>query len=275
MTVVARIDSQISNLQGLRQIAVADTAGGDFEEALLSTSSETSVLVSEVGELSGLIEPPSEVSSVPAVMPTAQAISFRTMPSFNDYLRSNLLTTAELSRQFRPTSISNFMERTDLSFQDSVEIIYGVIGSNTDLRDWRAIMASDNPVDAARAATRQLYNSDLDYQLGQRPEKGTDAFAEILAERSMVPDETIARAGNFAVVVEPEEDQEPEDAVPFVSAVTSTGLKLREAGGTKEQIERTAWLFGFDLSQVASMAAQTRVRSEHLADVLESLGSSS
>ena len=179
-----------------------------------------------------------------------------------------------IPRLARP-NMREFMDATGISSTDASELLYGVIGSNTDLRDWRAIMASDNPVDAARAATRQLYNSDLDYQLGQRPEKGTDAFDEILAERSITPEETIVLAGNFAVVIEPKEDQEPEDAVPFVSAVTSTGLKLREAGGTKDQIERTAWLFGFDLSQVASMAAQTRVRSEHLADVLESLGSSS
>jgi hypothetical protein len=273
MTVVARIDGLISTLQDLRQTASGASTDGDFENALSVAAAQVGAFTSEINQ-SALPPETEPVALMSNIVSTARALSTRTITSFDDLLRRDLLTNADVSRLQRP-NVLQFMDAAGVTFGIASELLYGVIGSNTDLRDWRAIMASDNPVDAARAATRQLYNSDLDYQLGQRAEKGTDAFEEILAERSMVPDETIARAGNFAVVVEPEGDQEPEDAVPFVSAVTSTGLKLREAGGTKEQFERTAWLFGFDLSQVASMAAQTRVRSEHLADVLESLGSSS
>lgn len=66
------------------------------------------------------------------------------------------LTTAETSQAQRP-SIKEFMDRSKAPFLDASELIYGVVGSNTDVRDWSAIMASDDPISAARQATGQMY----------------------------------------------------------------------------------------------------------------------
>jgi hypothetical protein len=51
------------------------------------------------------------------------------------------------------------MQQTGASFEDTVELLYGVVGSNRDTRDWNAIMASSDPLAAARSATAQMYSN--------------------------------------------------------------------------------------------------------------------
>ena len=59
----------------------------------------------------------------------------------------------------KPTNINDFMQQTGASFEDTVELLYGVVGSNNDTRDWNAIMASSDPLTAARAATGEMYSN--------------------------------------------------------------------------------------------------------------------
>ena len=66
------------------------------------------------------------------------------------------LSTAEASDASRP-NVKQFMDRSGAEFLDASELIYGVVGSNTDVRDWAAIMASADPISAARQATAQMY----------------------------------------------------------------------------------------------------------------------
>jgi hypothetical protein len=264
MTVVARIDSLIANLQGLKQ-AVAAERGTGFEVALNAALDEADAVVG------GMTAAPAP-APIAMTSPAEMALASRTGTSFDAFLQRDLLTTAEAARAARPTDLPAFMARTGASFEDSVEIIYGVIGSNQDLRNWEAIMASDNPIDAARAATRQLYNSDRNYQLGQHADHGTARFADTLAAHSLQPDTTIARGGNFAVHGTPDEARPGNFSTTSLMAVSSTGLLLRGAGSTKDQIERTAWLFGFDTSRIAGMAAQTRAHDARLADTLSQFG---
>ena len=94
-------------------------------------------------------------------------------------------------------------------------------------------MASGNPVDAARAATGQLYNSDKDYALMNHADFGTLRFAKTLAESSLGSKTVLSQAGNFA-------DIQTDASRRETMAVSSTGLSLRGAGATTEQIERTA-----------------------------------
>lgn len=54
--------------------------------------------------------------------------------------------------------VAQFEAATGADFDTVVDIIYGVIGANQDSRDWPAIMASADPVAAARAATAAMYN---------------------------------------------------------------------------------------------------------------------
>ena len=112
----------------------------------------------------------------------------------------------------------------------------------------------------------------VDGVVPQRFERGTERFADTLAAHSLQPETTIARGGNFAVHGTPDEARPGSFAATSVMAVSSTGLLLRGAGSTKDQIERTAWLFGFDTSRIAGMAAQTRAHDARLADTLSQFG---
>jgi hypothetical protein len=134
-----------------------------------------------------------------------------------------------------------------------------VIGSNGDYRDWGAIMASDNPIDAARAATGQLYNSSLSYELVNDASYGTPAFADELAAKSLTAEATLGKQGNFAI-------HAAEDTSSLM-AVSSSGLLLRGAGSSQEQIERTAWLFGFSTEGLGALASTAETTA--LKDALE------
>lgn len=81
-------------------------------------------------------------------------------------------------------NISEFMKATGVDFQTASSTLYGVVGSNTDFRDWSAIMKADNPLAAARAATGAMYASELPYGA---------------ANAKPMPQEAIkAQAGHFA-----------------------------------------------------------------------------
>lgn len=76
-------------------------------------------------------------------------------------------TRGAANRSAKP-SIADFMRATDTDFHTASSTLYGVIGSNQDLRDWNAIMAVDDPLLAARQATGALYASG--YVLGAADE---------------------------------------------------------------------------------------------------------
>ena len=56
-------------------------------------------------------------------------------------------------------NIKEFMDATGVDFKAASEIIYGTIGANTDTRDWGAIMASGDPVEAAIQGNFEQYSS--------------------------------------------------------------------------------------------------------------------
>lgn len=147
------------------------------------------------------------------------------------------LTTAETSQAHRP-NVKEFMDRSGAPFLDASELIYGVVGSNTDVRDWSGIMASDDPISAARQATGQMYGrTDITPR--------TDATY-------MGASDTVAKEGNFAVRLLKDEDNQVVDQ--GLKLIDAQGLLLRDAGTTPETIARNAWLFGFDTQPLAKLA---------------------
>ena len=56
-------------------------------------------------------------------------------------------------------NMREFMDATGATFAQASQALYGSVGSNEDIRDWEAIMASDNPLEATQAATAQMYGS--------------------------------------------------------------------------------------------------------------------
>ena len=232
MTTIAQMDQLITSLQNIRATLAEDNSKnntGDFS-AMFDTA------------LSNALEEPVPQMNVNA----AAMVNDFPAQSFDDFMAINLLVTnLDTSRAARP-NMREFMDATGASSQDASELLYGVIGSNGDYRDWGAIMASDNPIDAARAATGQLYNSSLSYELVNDASYGTPAFADELAAKSLTDETTLGKQGNFAL-------HATEDTSSLM-AVSSSGLLLRGAGSSQEQIERTAWLFGFSTEGLGSLA---------------------
>ena len=246
MTTIAQMDQLITSLQNIRATLAEDNSKnntGDFG-AMFDTA------------LHNALEEPAPQMNVNA----AAMVNDAPAQSFDDFMAMNLLgTNLDTSRAARP-NMREFMDATGASSQDASELLYGVIGSNGDYRDWGAIMASDNPIDAARAATGQLYNSSLSYELVNDASYGTPAFADELAAKSLTDDTTLGKQGNFAL-------HATEDTSSLM-AVSSSGLLLRGAGSSQEQIERTAWLFGFTTEGLGSLADKAETAA--LKDALES-----
>jgi hypothetical protein len=147
------------------------------------------------------------------------------------------LTTSETSQAHRP-NVKEFMDRSGAPFLDASELIYGVVGSNTDVRDWSAIMASEDPISAARQATGQMYGR-------------TDITSRTDATYMRASD-TVAKEGNFAVRLLKDKDNKVLDQ--GLKLIDAQGLLLRDAGSNPETIARNAWLFGFDTQPLAKLA---------------------
>ena len=56
-------------------------------------------------------------------------------------------------------NMREFMDATGATSAQASQALYGSVGSNEDIRNWDAIMASDNPLQATQAATSQMYGS--------------------------------------------------------------------------------------------------------------------
>ena len=208
MTTIAQMDQLISSLQNIRA-SITEGNGknntGDFG-AIFDTA------------LSDALEEPVPLMNVNA----AEMVNDAPGQSFDDYMAVNLLeTNLDTSGAARP-NMREFMDATGASSQDASELLYGVIGSNGDYRDWGAIMASDNPIDAARAATGQLYNSSLTYEMVNEASYGTLAFADELAAKTLTDETTLGKQSNFAL-------HAAEDTSSLM-AVNSSGLLLRGVG---------------------------------------------
>lgn len=231
MNITSSVNQLIGSLEAFKAAMPKElSAGGSnsFEQAFQAASEEITALTSQTDAVTS--------SSNSAV---ANSASVETKTSFSEFQTQNLLVdTQRESRESMP-SFPEFMDATGVGFNDASELLYGVIGSNADLRDWTKIMASDNPLDAVRAATSQLKNSDKEYALVNHVDYGTPKFEETLAASSLSSKTVVSQMDNFAKVG-------ANQATSQTWAVSSTGLMLRDAGTSQAQIERTAWLYGFD-----------------------------
>ncbi|MGP1685266.1 MAG: hypothetical protein ACTS8S_23320, partial [Giesbergeria sp.] len=130
--------------------------------------------------------------------------------------------------------IAAFMKSSGADFSTASSLLYGVVGSNTDYRDWNAIMASADPVLAARQATGALYNSDLPYTSG-------NGFKPSASQ-------TLAASGNYAFLKVEGRDN--------LWLMNNQGEALRQVRLSAPDILRASRDFGFDTSELASLADQ-------------------
>jgi hypothetical protein len=162
------------------------------------------------------------------------------------------LTTPEASNASSP-NVKEFMDLAGAQFLDASELIYVVVGSNTDVRDWTAIMASEDPITAARQATGQMYGR-------------TDITPRTDASY-MGKSDTLAKEGNFAFrLLKDKQDNVVDQGLKLIDA---QGLLLRDAGNTPETIARNAWLFGFDTQPLAKLAVAASTFSADLGQAVQ------
>jgi|GEM_PF-2311901 len=164
----------------------------------------------------------------------------------------SLLTTSADSSANRP-DMKQFMDATGANADDASELLYGVIGSNTDTRNWSAIMSSADPITATRQATAAMYGNNT---------PNSDAATNINSQSNGL----VAQSGDFALQQTLNKDGSVNHT--GVDLVDNTGTILRDAGSTPDQIQRNAWLFGLDLNKASSLVQQTQQLSSPLGDAL-------
>lgn len=75
---------------------------------------------------------------------------------------SNLIygSYAESEANFdKKPALTEFMDATGADFTTASNMLYGVVGSNKEMRNWEAIMKSEDPLNAARQATGAMYST--------------------------------------------------------------------------------------------------------------------
>jgi hypothetical protein len=185
-----------------------------------------------------------------ADVPTTTATNFSQVLSTTQVTKS-LLSTHESSLANRP-DIKEFMDRTGADSLDASELLYGVVGSNTDVRDWSAIMSSSDPVTAARQATGQMYGrTDIS--------KRTDAVYA-------TDNDTLAKDGNF--LLRQLKDDAGKVLDQGLKLTDAQGLLLRDAGSSPQAIARNAWLFGFDTQPLVKLADAALTISKDLGNAI-------
>jgi hypothetical protein len=190
---------------------LAGYQGGD-----LSTGSESPPAASPVN-----------VASAPAVV-TSSAVG-----------TPHILAPGSSPDSSKP-NIAQFTLLTGCDFATAAEVLYGTVGSNVDLRDWSAIMASSSPLADAKASTAALYNSSLDFT-------SPDASAP-------AADDLLGRSGNFEYSLE-QVDPAPVPKTPVLFLCDGAGNRLR-AADNPQQLADSAKSFGFDTSALAALQAQ-------------------
>ena len=133
----------------------------------------------------------------------------------------------------KPT-VAAFMLATGANFGTAANVLSGVVGSNTDYRNWPVIMASADPLAAARAAVGAMYQSDLPYGA-----PGTPPLAK---------ETVMAQSGPYTVTHTDNQHQ--------LWLTASNGQPLRQVGLDARQILAAAQDFGFDTQPLVAVAEQ-------------------
>lgn len=164
-----------------------------------------------------------------------------------------LLTSAAQSKASRP-DLKTFIEKTGAKMEDAIEFLYGTVGSNTDTRDWNAILGNADPVTTVRQATRALYMD---------PDRNVNE-ADIPDPKNIVD-----QAGNFALYQVKDADKNV--ISNSVALLDGKGRMIRDGGTTEQSIKRNAWLFGYDTASIANLRASAGKISEQFQALIDKI----
>ncbi|MDP3301984.1 MAG: hypothetical protein Q8S36_08480 [Sulfuricurvum sp.] len=193
-------------------------------------------------------------STIPALQ-SQSPISLETMMN-----EAFLLSDETMADASRKPSMLEFMNATQVDAQTASDVLYGVIGSNQDLRDWEAIMSSYDPLKSARISTGAMYNSDLDYAAASIEAETLILEDEISDTDTQVPiveSSTIAESGNFAYIETSTFVDDVEDAIVTSSFALIDGQgRVLTTVSDPSSLAKQATNFGFDLSELVELESQ-------------------
>jgi len=164
-------------------------------------------------------------------------------------IKPSWLTDAKSALAARP-SVKQFTDETGLDPATAKELITGVVSPNTDTRNWKAIMASDDPVAAAREATAEMFSR-------ADPTRKPTASAGI--------NSVLARSGNFVLIGTLGRSV----GNATIGIVDASGKLLRNIGNSAESIARGAWMFGLDTDTLTNLQYSAERMSPKLATALD------
>lgn len=168
--------------------------------------------------------------------------------SFENYLAAETLPSIDTTKK---PSIKELMDFTNMSFEDASSILYGVVGSNEDSRDWNKILTSSDVLKTAKEETAKMYNG------------YTAPLEEVVDETEENPvKKTIdVQEGNIKFLQTSQTNEEL--GVDVVSdslyLAASNGLLLRSAGNTPKEILDSLNAFGFSVEPLKNLAQNEKI----------------
>jgi hypothetical protein len=217
-----------SQIKTLQQSGNTDTATLNFANALNAAQEAAQGL---------------QTSSASAEIPSPASTTTQTTSKG----RPHLLAVGSSDIHVGKPNIKEFMDATGSDFQTARDVLYGTIGSNTDLRDWQAIMASSTPLADARASTAAMYD-----------QTGSTSTEKYKPDTSKV----LAQSGHLAIV--DVTSNEP-NAKPTESFILTDGMgnQLTSFGNADDFLARSA-NFGFDGNRELSALTEKVSQSNEL-----------
>lgn len=202
----------------------------------------------------------STINSTTSTTSTSQSNnSYSTTNNSSDNFANFLETSLKIDTSKKP-NIKELMDFTNMSFQEASSILYGVIGSNNDTRDWNKILTSDNVLKTAKEETAKMYQSDKSFALASNSEEisSTNTQTSDINPITILAD---IQEGNVKFTQSSQFDEKSQtDVVSNTLNLTATnGILLRNAGNTPQQIVENLDAFGFDVEPLKILVTNEQI----------------
>ncbi len=167
---------------------------------------------------------------------------------------SNLLVKQD-SELLKKPNIKELMDISGINFDDASSILYGVVGSNEDTRDWNKILTSSDVLKTAKEETNLMYNKAVDET---NPYQST---LEMETGENPVKKHQDIQEGNFRYLQtsRAKEDVKLEAVSDKIYLAASNGTLLRYAGDTPEEVYDNIDAFGFSYEPLKALAAKETI----------------
>ncbi len=159
---------------------------------------------------------------------------------FATLLQEKQASNTTNSDQNKAPTLSRFMAATGADFSTAAQLVSGVVGANKDERDWSAIMASADPLSAAKQATNALF-------FGDNAANQSEAL-KTAGYRPVNPEQIVAQSKNVAVL-------NNGDGAYHYTLLRQDGFSMGSVGlGDAQGLLSLMDNYGIDKSQLTGLA---------------------